>query len=92
MAAKFSLDQASVVITGASAGLGVEFAKQLAPRVDSILLVARRESALAEVRDELQKQHPRLKVTACPADVSLPAASAIVISLRPNPTSRRAKQ
>lgn len=79
VAAKFSLDQASVVITGASAGLGVEFAKQLAPRVDSILLVARRESALAEVRDELQKLNPRLKVTVCPADVSLPAGRQVIV-------------
>lgn len=73
MAAKFSLDHASVVITGASAGLGVEFARQLAARVDSILLVARRESVLAAVRDELLKQNPRLKVSVCPADVSTTA-------------------
>lgn len=70
VAEKFSLDHASVVITGASAGLGVEFARQLASRVDSILLVARRESVLKALRDELLSQNLRLVVTVCPADVS----------------------
>lgn len=79
MAAKYSLDHASVVITGASAGLGVEFAKQLAARVDSILLVARRESVLAGVRDELLKLNPRLKVTICPADVSTTAGRQLIV-------------
>lgn len=37
------------VITGASAGIGAEFAKQLRARGDSLLLVARREDKLQEV-------------------------------------------
>ncbi len=67
---KFSLDRASAVITGASAGLGVEFARQLATKASSILLVARREAALNAVREELLKLNPRLNVTICAANVS----------------------
>ena len=77
--AKYSLDRASVVITGASAGLGVEFARQLAPRVNSILLVARREAALNAVREELLQFHPCLKVSICPADVSTPAGRQLIV-------------
>jgi short-subunit dehydrogenase len=36
------LDQSTVLITGASSGLGAEFARQLAPRAKCIILAARR--------------------------------------------------
>ncbi|MEM1403274.1 MAG: SDR family NAD(P)-dependent oxidoreductase [Pseudomonadota bacterium] len=41
------------MITGASAGLGADFARQLADRCDSLVLVARREERLAELRSEI---------------------------------------
>ena len=56
------LDGCNVLITGASAGIGREFAQQLAGRARSMILVARREDRLAELRDELQEQHPNLAV------------------------------
>lgn len=70
MTTSFSCDGASAVITGASAGLGVEFARQLAPRARRLLLVARREPELQAVRDSLLRLHPSLEVIVCPADVS----------------------
>jgi short-subunit dehydrogenase len=47
------LDDCSALITGASAGLGREFARQLAPRARALVLVARRGDRLNELRDEL---------------------------------------
>lgn len=50
------------LITGASAGIGRELARQLAGRADALILVARREERLAQLRAELTTQHPKLKV------------------------------
>jgi short-subunit dehydrogenase len=56
------LDGCSALITGASAGIGHEFARQLAGRGRSLVLVARREQKLNESRDDLRQQHPNLTV------------------------------
>ena len=69
------LDGCNVLITGASAGIGREFARQLAGRARSIILVARREDRLAELRDELQEQHPNLAVRIRQVDLADPAQS-----------------
>jgi uncharacterized protein len=50
------------LITGASAGIGREFARQLADRSRSLVLVARREQRLTELRDELVRRNPKLVV------------------------------
>ena len=56
------LDDCNALITGASAGIGREFARKIAGYAHSMILVARREERLAELRDELQQQHPKLDV------------------------------
>jgi short-subunit dehydrogenase len=56
------IDGCSALITGASAGIGREFARQLAGRADSIVLVARRQQRLEDLRDELIKSDPNLNV------------------------------
>jgi short-subunit dehydrogenase len=56
------LDCCNALITGASAGIGREFARQLASRARSLILVARREQRLNELRAELRPQHPNLMV------------------------------
>lgn len=56
------LDGCSALITGASAGIGREFARQLARRAGALVLVARRQARLAELRDELTKPAPDLNV------------------------------
>ena len=64
------LNNCNVLITGASAGLGREFARQLAPRVHSLVLVARREDKLNELRDELIRDHANLAVHVRAVDLS----------------------
>lgn len=61
------------LVTGASAGIGREFARQLAGRAASIVLVARREERLNELRDELTKRDPNLNVHIRKTDLSKPA-------------------
>jgi len=67
------LDDCSALITGGSAGLGREFARQLARRARSLVLVARREQRLDELRDELMRQHPSLSVHTHRTDLANPS-------------------
>jgi short-subunit dehydrogenase len=52
----------SALITGASVGIGREFAQQLASRARTLVLVARREQKLNELRDELRIRKAALNV------------------------------
>lgn len=45
------------VVTGASSGLGADFARELAQRGCNVALVARRKERLEAVADELEKEH-----------------------------------
>ncbi len=56
------LDGCNALITGASAGIGREFARQLADRAHSIILIARRDERLIELAGQLQREHPKLLV------------------------------
>jgi uncharacterized protein len=57
-----NIENCAALITGASAGIGREFGRQLASRARSLILVARREQRLTELRNELTKNHPNLSV------------------------------
>ncbi len=59
----------TALVTGASAGLGLEFAEQLARRGCDLLLVARREERLKEVALELGERHG-VEVSLFAADLS----------------------
>jgi short-subunit dehydrogenase len=56
------IDGCNALITGASAGIGREFARQLARRAGSLVLVARRGKRLEELRDELVTCNANLSV------------------------------
>lgn len=58
------------LITGASAGIGREFARQLTGRAGALVLVARRLERLEELRDELTKRDPNLNVLIRAVDLS----------------------
>ena len=67
----------TALITGASAGLGIEFAKQLAANSYNLVLVARRREKLEQVADELRAQFG-VVVTIVPADLSDPEAPSTI--------------
>jgi short-subunit dehydrogenase len=67
------IDGCNALITGASAGLGREFARQLAGRARWLVLVARREQRLNELRDELMQQNPNLSVHTHRTDLANPS-------------------
>jgi hypothetical protein len=64
------LDGGTVLITGASAGIGREFAMQLAPRARVLILLARRAGRLDELRTSLLARYPQLQVLTLPVDLS----------------------
>ncbi len=57
-----NLDGCNALITGASAGIGHELARQLAGRAVAIVLVARRRERLEQLRDELRNRNAQLLV------------------------------
>ena len=64
------LDGCNALITGSSAGIGREFARQLAGRAKSLILIARREQRLNELRDELNQQYPNVAVSVRKTDLA----------------------
>jgi short-subunit dehydrogenase len=58
------------LITGASSGLGEEFALQLAPRVDKLVLVARRQPLLLQLAARIRSAHPTVEVLVYAADLT----------------------
>jgi short-subunit dehydrogenase len=52
----------TILITGASAGIGYEFARQLAPAVSTMLLIARRNERLEALESELKAINPKLRL------------------------------
>jgi hypothetical protein len=62
----------TALVTGASAGIGEEFARQLAPLCRRMVLVARRGERLEALAAALRGQHPHLEVTAVAADLAAP--------------------
>jgi short-subunit dehydrogenase len=64
------LDGATVVITGASSGIGRELALQLGGRAGTLVLLARRAALLEKLRGELLAQHPGLRVVTLAVDLA----------------------
>ena len=58
------------LITGSANGLGKEFAKLYAEDNNNLLLVDYDEKALIEVKEELVKNYPSIKVETIVADLS----------------------
>jgi short-subunit dehydrogenase len=63
----------TTIVTGASSGLGEEFARQLARRGSNLVLVARRADRLERLADDLTRTHG-VTVTAVARDLGRPDA------------------
>ena len=58
------------LVTGASAGIGLEIARYLAVKGYDLILTARREDRLQKVRRQILDKYPDRKVLVIPADLS----------------------
>ena len=63
----------TALVTGASSGLGADFARELASRGSDLILVARREDMLKAVQQEIQEKQG-VKVESIVMDLSAEAA------------------
>ena len=61
----------TALITGASSGIGEEFARQFAARGHGVFLVARREDQLRKLADEVTRDHG-VRVEVAPCDLADP--------------------
>lgn len=62
------------LVTGASSGLGEEFALQIAPRVGKLVLVARREVLLQRLAETVRDRFPHVAVAVFAVDLQSSAA------------------
>ncbi|MEY4484909.1 MAG: hypothetical protein RL693_2361 [Verrucomicrobiota bacterium] len=76
METHFNFHGCTAIITGASSGLGAEFARQLAPRVSGLVLAARSEQTLHQLADELRQACCNLHILVCPCDLATDAGRA----------------
>lgn len=67
---KLFLNNTTILITGASSGMGEEIARKLASEAKVLILVARRKSKLIALATELQSNFPQLTVHALPCDLT----------------------
>lgn len=67
----------TALVTGASSGLGVDFARHLAARGCNLILVARRENQLRAVQEEIRQRHS-VDVQIIPMDLAADDAPQIL--------------
>ena len=67
----------TALITGASSGIGAEFARYHASRGGNLVLVARREDALEKLKSELERSY-NIKATIIAADLSQPDSASSI--------------
>lgn len=70
MTVMFQLQNSTALITGASAGLGSEFVRQLGGVAKALVLVARRGDRLLALEEELLAAHPQLEIYTYSVDLT----------------------
>ena len=71
------MGEETVLITGASSGIGLELSRLFGAAGSDLILVARREEKLGEIADELRGQHD-VTVRVLPADLSQPSSAVAI--------------
>jgi short-subunit dehydrogenase len=71
-----NLEKQTALITGSSGGIGEDFAVEFAKRGANLVLVARREDKLAQLRTRLLQANPGLTIDIVAADLSIPGSAA----------------
>jgi short-subunit dehydrogenase len=66
----FLKSRSTALVTGASSGIGEEYAMQLAPRVRHLVLAARRTDLLSELAQRIRNDVPSASVTVLAADLA----------------------
>lgn len=79
VASKPPIDGGTILLTGASAGIGRAIAEELAPRAGKLVLVARRVERLQELADALKAKSPKLEVHVRGCDLGDVAAARALI-------------
>jgi short-subunit dehydrogenase len=74
-----NMERRSALVTGASAGLGVEFARQLAVRGFDLLLIARRSKRLRSLAKVLTENN-HVRVETLPVDLSVPESPSRILA------------
>lgn len=69
-----------VLITGASAGLGEEFAWQLAEQGFSLLLVARRSEKLQQIQQQILSKYPQIQLDYLAVDLAQQVSAATIVN------------
>ena len=67
----------TALVTGASSGIGAEFARQLAAKQNNLVLIARSEDKLKELAEQLQSKHG-IQTYAIAQDLTEPQAGATI--------------
>ena len=70
-----NLENQTALITGSSRGIGEDFAVAFAKRKANLILVARREDKLAQLRTRLLEMSPGITVDVIPADLAVPGSA-----------------
>lgn len=66
----------TALVTGASSGIGEQFARQLAARGMNLVLAARSEDRMQALAGRLRSQHPGIEVDVIAADLAVPGGAA----------------
>lgn len=71
----------NALITGASAGIGLAMAWSLAAKGMNLILLARRQDRLQELKQQILQEYPQLKVDVLAGDVNDPALSEVIAEI-----------
>jgi hypothetical protein len=78
--------QGTVVVTGASSGIGLSIARELASRASTLILVARRRGRLDALATELSEKYTHCEIVVMPCDLGDRAATqALGVTLAARP-------